>query len=136
GQRGGAGGRRGGGRVTSHGGASLRAPEGETPLREVRGPSALGGGWRRSTELLYLIAATEFKRAYFGTVLGYLWSICRPLLLFGVLLAVFTQAFRLPTNVPHYPVLLLLNIVLFGFFQEATMNAVASVVTQENIVRK
>jgi ABC-2 type transport system permease protein len=105
-------------------------------LREVRGPSALGGGWRRSSELLYLIAITEFKRVYFGTVLGYLWSIARPLLLFGVLLAVFTQAFRLPTSVPHYAVLLLLNIVLFGFFQEATNNAVGSVVGQESVVRK
>jgi ABC-2 type transport system permease protein len=105
-------------------------------LREVRGPSALGGGWRRSGELLYLIAATEFKRAYFGTVLGYVWSVCRPLLLFGVLLAVFTQAFRLPTDVPHYAVLLLLNIVLFGFFQEASNNAVGSVVGQESVVRK
>jgi ABC-2 type transport system permease protein len=105
-------------------------------LREVRGPSALGGGWRRSAELLYLIAATEFKRTYFGTVLGYLWSICRPLLLFGVLLAVFTQAFRLGNSVPHYPVLLLTNIVLFGFFQEATGTAVGSVVGQESIVRK
>ena len=32
-------------------------------LEDVRGPSALGGGWRRALELLYLIASTEFKRA-------------------------------------------------------------------------
>ena len=59
------------------------------------GPSALGGGWRRALELLYLIAVTEFKRTYFGTVLGYLWSMARPLLLFAVLLVVFTQVFQL-----------------------------------------
>ncbi len=88
------------------------------------GPSALGGGWRRALELLYLIAVTEFKRTYFGTALGYLWSLARPLMLFGVLLAVFTQVFRLGSEVPHYPVLLLFNIVLFGFFQEATGAAV------------
>jgi ABC-2 type transport system permease protein len=105
-------------------------------LRDVRGPSALGGGTRRSLELLYLIAVTEFKRTYFGTALGYLWSIARPLLLFGVLLAVFTQAFHLGNTVPHYPVLLLLNIVLFGFFQEATIGAVSSIVSQEAVVRK
>jgi ABC-2 type transport system permease protein len=105
-------------------------------LREVRGPSALGGGWRRSLELLYLIASTEFKRTYFGTVLGYLWSLCRPLLLFAVLLAVFTHLVRLGTSVPHYPVLLLLNIVLFGFFQEATNTSVGSIVGQESVVRK
>ena len=107
-----------------------------TALREVPGPSALGGGWRRSLELLYLIAVTDFKRIYFGTALGYLWSICRPLLLFGVLLAVFTQAFRLGDEVEHYPVLLLCNIVLFGFFGEATGAAVQSIVSQESIVRK
>jgi ABC-2 type transport system permease protein len=105
-------------------------------LREVRGPSALGGGWRRSSELLYLIAVTEFKKTYFGTVLGYLWSLARPLMLFGVLLAVFTQVFRIGSEVPNYPVLLLFNIVLFGFFQESTLTAVNSIVGQEGIVRK
>lgn len=108
----------------------------ELLLQDVRGPSALGGGWRRSLELLYLIASTEFKRTYFGTLLGYLWSICRPLLLFAVLLVVFTHVIRLGNSVPHYAVLLLLNIVLFGFFSEATSTAVASVVNQEAIVRK
>ena len=106
------------------------------PLRDVPGPSALGGGTRRALELLYLIAATDFKKHYFGTALGYLWSIARPLMLFGVLLAVFTQVFRLGSEVPHYPVLLLFNIVLFGFFQEATGVAVTSIVGQEGIVRK
>jgi ABC-2 type transport system permease protein len=105
-------------------------------LRDVHGPSALGGGWRRSLELLYLIAATEFKRTYFGTALGYLWSLCRPLMLFGVLLVVFTHVIRLGASVPHYAVLLLMNIVLFGFFQEGTNTAVGSVLAQESIVRK
>jgi ABC-2 type transport system permease protein len=105
-------------------------------LREVRGPSALGGGGKRFVELLYLISVTEFKRTYFGTVLGYFWSLLRPLLLFAVLLFVFTKIFRLGSQVPHYPVLLLFNVVLFGFFSEATQTAVASVVNQEGVVRK
>jgi ABC-2 type transport system permease protein len=105
-------------------------------LREVHGPSALGGGWRRSLDLLVLIAVTEFKKTYFGTALGYLWSIARPLILFGVLLAVFTQVFRIGSQVPNYPVLLLFNLVLFGFFSEATVTAVTSIVSQEGVVRK
>ena len=110
--------------------------EATVELREVPGPSALGGGWKRSFDLLYLIAVTEFKRTYFGTVFGYLWSLARPLMLFGVLLAVFTQAFRLGSQVPHYAVLLLLNVVLFSFFQEATVTAVGSMVAHEPVVRK
>jgi ABC-2 type transport system permease protein len=105
-------------------------------LREVPGPGALGGGWRRSLELLYLIALTDFKKTYFGTVLGYLWSLARPLMLFGILLAVFTKVFHLAGHVPHYPVFLLFDIVLFTFFQEATGMAVGSIVAHESVVRK
>ena len=105
-------------------------------LREIRGPGALGGGWHRSWDLLYLMAVNEFRRAYFNTVLGYLWTIGRPLMMFGVLLAVFTKAIHLGSNVAHYPVLLLMNIVLFGFFQEATGTALPAIVASESIVRK
>ncbi len=110
--------------------------EAQVELRDVRGPSAIGGGWKRFVELLLLISVTEFKRTYFGTVLGYLWSLLRPLLLFAVLLFVFTKIFRLGSDVPHYPVLLLFNVVVFGFFSESTQGAVGSVVGQESIVRK
>jgi ABC-2 type transport system permease protein len=110
-------------------------PAGE--LREVKGPSALGGGPRRFFDLLWLMSVTEFKRVYFGTVLGYLWSLIRPLMLFGVLLFVFTKVFKVGSEqVEHYQVMLLLGIVLFTFFQEATSNSVTSVVAQEGVVRK
>jgi ABC-2 type transport system permease protein len=105
-------------------------------LREIHGPSSFGGGMRRFWDLLYLISVTEFKKTYFGTVLGYLWSLLRPLLLFAVLLFVFTKIFRIGSQVEHYPVLLLFNIVLFGLFQEATTQSVGSVAAQEGIVRK
>jgi ABC-2 type transport system permease protein len=112
---------------------SVSAP----PLRAVEGPSALGGGRRRFFDLLWLMAVTEFKRVYFGTVLGYLWSLIRPLTMFGVLLFVFTQVFKVGSGkVEHYAVMLLLGIVLYTFFQESTTNAVTSVVSQEGVVRK
>jgi ABC-2 type transport system permease protein len=115
----------------------MSADGAQTHLREVRGPSALGGGSRRFLDLLWLMSVTEFKRTYFGTVLGYIWSLIRPLMLFGVLLFVFTRVFKVGSDTAeHYPVLLLLGIVLFGFFQESTSNGVTSVVKQEGVVRK
>lgn len=105
-------------------------------LREVQGPSALGGGWRRFLDLTWLIAVNRFKVTYLGTVLGYLWTLARPLLLFSVLLLVFTQVFRLGGQVQHYPLLLLLGIMLFTFFQESTQQALTSVVQEEGVVRK
>jgi ABC-2 type transport system permease protein len=82
------------------------------------------------------MAVNEFRRSYLGTWLGYLWSIARPLMLFGVLLLVFTQAFDIGERVQQYPVLLLFNIVLFGFFQEVTVLAVGSILASESIVRR
>jgi ABC-2 type transport system permease protein len=108
----------------------------EVILRPIPGPTALGGGRRRTLELLVILAVTDFKKSYFGTALGYLWSLARPLILFAVLLAVFTQVFRIGSQVPDYPVLLLFNIVLFSFFQEATLTAVNSLVSQEAVIRK
>ena len=105
-------------------------------LRPVRGPTALGGGRKRFFELLMLVSITEFRQAYFGTVLGYFWALLRPLMLFGILLLVFTQVFRVGSGIENFPVFLLLNIVVFGFFQESTLAAVQSIVNQEGIVRK
>jgi ABC-2 type transport system permease protein len=104
-------------------------------LREVRGPSALGGGRRRFFDLLWLISLNEFRKTFYGSVLGYVWSLARPLMLFAVLYVVFTKIVRFG-NVPHYTVLLLFNVVLFGYFQESTGGAVGSVLAQEGIVRK
>ncbi|HEY8808839.1 MAG TPA: ABC transporter permease [Solirubrobacterales bacterium] len=114
----------------------MSAEPASAELYEVKGPSAVGGGWHRFFELLWLMSVTEFKKTFFGTALGYLWSLMRPLLLFAVLLLVFTQVFKIGSQVPHYAVLLLFNIVLFGFFQEGTGGAVTSVLLQEGIVRK
>ena len=116
--------------------ASARGPEADPELRRIRGPSALGGGRRRFFELLWLLATTEFKTTYHGTALGYVWSLFRPLLLFGVLLLVFTQIVKLGSSVNDYAAVLLLNVMLFTFFSEATQAAVTSVAAKEQIVRK
>lgn len=105
-------------------------------LRRVRGPSAIGGGTKRFLELLWLISSTDFKKTYFGTVLGYMWSLLRPIAMFAVLLFVFTQIFKIGGGVENYPELLLLNIVVFSAFQESTIASVQSVLSQEGVVRK
>ena len=115
---------------------SATAEPTRAPLTEVGGPSAYGGGTRRFFSLLWLIAVTDFKLTFLGTILGYVWSLLRPLMLFAVLYVVFTKVFRFGDEVPHYPVFLLMNLMLFNFFLEATDRSVDSVLKQETIVRK
>ena len=108
----------------------------ELPLQEVTGPSALGGGWRRFLRLTWLVATTDFKLTYFGSVLGYFWSLLQPLLFFGVLYLMFDIVLQLGKETPNFPVILLMNIVLFTFFQTATTASIPSVVVREGLVRK
>jgi ABC-2 type transport system permease protein len=104
--------------------------------REMKGPSAYGGGWRRFVHLTWIIGLTEYRLTYFGSVLGYLWALMRPLLLFGVLYTVFSQIVKFGGDIPNYPMLLLFDIVLFSFFQDSSQRAVTAVVDSEAIVRK
>ena len=105
-------------------------------MEEVRGPSATGGGWRRFVHLTWVISRTDYKLTYFGSALGYVWSFMQPLLFFGVLYLVFAVIVNFNKGVPDFPVILLMNIVIFGFFQAGTGASIASVLTRENLVRK
>ena len=102
----------------------------------IKGPSALGDSPQRLWHLTRTLAVSDFKLRFFGSVLGYLWQLMRPLLLFGVLYIVFTQIVRIGGEVELYPVALLLGIVLFTFFSEATGGAVSSLVDRESLIRK
>jgi ABC-2 type transport system permease protein len=104
--------------------------------RPIKGPSALGSDPKRLWHLTWALARTEFKLAFFGSALGYLWQLMRPLLLFGVIYAVVATVFGKFSHVPYYPVALLLGIVLFNFYSESTGGAVTSLVLRENLVRK
>jgi len=104
--------------------------------RPVSGPSALGGDFRRFLALTVTLAQTEFKLRFFGSVLGYLWQLVRPFLLFGVLYVVFTEFVRIGGEAKFYAVVLVMGIVLFQFVAEATNGAVTSVINRENLVRK
>ena len=83
-----------------------------------------------------MIGLTEYRLTYFGSALGYLWSLIRPLMMFGVLYVVFSQVLRFGGGIKDYPVLLLMNIVLFTFFTDACTRSVTAGIDSEALVRK
>src|SRR5215210_3130943 len=86
--------------------------------------------------ILRVIAASDFKLKYAGSVLGYVWSIIKPLSLFTMLYVVFTKIFRLGDISQYYPLALLTGIVLYTFFVDATSLATTSLVSSESLLRK
>ena len=121
-------------------GARLPIPRRAPASHRVHGPSALGDDFRRFWSLTFTLARTEFKLRFYGSVLGYVWTLVRPLLLFGVLYVFFTKVGHVNDGTrpgeKFYGAQLLGSIVLFTFFAEATGGAVRSVVDRENLVRK
>ncbi len=75
---------------------------------------------KQNRVLLSELVRTDFKLRYQGSILGYTWSLLRPLLLFVILYVVFVKFLKIGDDVPHYPVYLLLGIVVWNFFSEMT----------------
>jgi ABC-2 type transport system permease protein len=116
---------------------AVTTPATDRPLGTlVKGPSALGSDFGRMLRLTWTLAVTDFKLRYFGSALGYLWSLMQPLLLFGVLYTVFAKVLKIGGGERFQPVALLAGVVMFTFVAEATTGAVRAIVSREPLVRK
>lgn len=116
---------------------AVTTPATDRPLGTlVKGPSALGSDFGRMLRLTWTLAVTDFKLRYFGSALGYLWSLMQPLLLFGVLYTVFAKVLKIGGGERFQPVALLAGIVMFTFVAEATTGSVRAIVSREPLVRK
>ena len=88
-------------------------------------------------ELVWRLARTDFKLRYHGSVLGYVWVILKPLLMFTILNFVFSSIFNMRNSGnPDYPLELLTALLLFQFFSEATMTGMTSLVSKAQLVTK
>jgi ABC-2 type transport system permease protein len=91
---------------------------------------------KRFWALTWTLAVTDWKLRFYGSVLGYFWSLGRPFLLFGVIYLVFSEFVKLGAEVKHYPVYILFALVMFQFFGETTSNGLTSLVDREHLLRK
>lgn len=91
---------------------------------------------KQNRALLSELVRTDFKLRYQGSVLGYAWSLLRPLLLFLILYVVFVRFLKIGGSIPHYPIYLLLGIVLWNFFNEMTTQSLTSIVGRGDLIRK
>lgn len=103
---------------------------------EGNGSPKRASGLRRFVDISLILARAEFKLRYLDSIIGYLWSLAQPLLVFLVLYFVWAELFHPGSEVPHYQITLLLGIALFTFFSEATGHALGSFVGKGAMLRK
>jgi len=91
---------------------------------------------KENKALVSELVRTDFKLRYQGSILGYAWSLLRPLLIFVILYIVFVKFLKLGNGMPHFPVYLLLGIVTWNFFVELTTQGLTSIVSRGDLIRK
>ena len=91
---------------------------------------------KQNRALLSELVRTDFKLRYQGSVLGYAWSLLRPLFMFLILYLVFAVVFKIGDDIPNFPIYLLLGIVLWNFFMEMTSQSLGSIVGRGDLIRK
>jgi ABC-2 type transport system permease protein len=84
--------------------------------------------------ILRVLARTDFKIKYAGSLLGYVWSVIKPLLYFLVLWMVFDKVFR--AGVSRYPLYLIIGIVLWTFVADGVAATLPSIVARGSILRR
>lgn len=91
---------------------------------------------RKNRILLKELTKTDFKLRYQGSVLGYLWALLRPLMMFAILYIVFSKLLKIGNDIPHYPVYLLCGTTLWSFFTECTSQGIQAIISRGDLLRK
>ena len=86
--------------------------------------------------LLKELTKTDFKLRYQGSALGYLWALLRPLMMFAILYIVFAKLLKFGSDIPHYPVYLLVGTTFWSFFTECTNQGIQAIVNRGDLIRK
>src|SRR5512140_3212685 len=92
------------------------------------------GDFSRSLNIARELAVADFRLKYHDSVLGYIWTMLNPVLMFGVYFFVFTKVF--PSHIQDYPIFLLIGIFNYAFFQDCTFSAMNSVGNKSGLMKK
>ena len=90
--------------------------------------------FHRYNFLMKQLVTRDFKTKYRRSALGVLWSFLNPLLTMLVQYLVFSALFR--SNIPNFALYLLIGIVCFSYFSEATSLSLTSIIGNAGLITK
>ena len=99
-------------------------------------PIILGHDARRFWHLTLTLATTDFKLRFYGSVLGYAWTLVRPFAFFGVIWFVFAEIVNAGAGVKNYPAYILMALVLFQYFLGIVTASLTCLVDRQSLLRK
>jgi ABC-2 type transport system permease protein len=99
-------------------------------------PARATSGAAYYLRVLRVVGAIDFKAKYAGAVLGYVWSLAKPLAYFGVLWLVFAHLLRTANQTENFTLFLLIGILLFTFFADTVNVMLPSIVDEGEILRR
>ena len=94
----------------------------------------VAGAFHQYKFLIKQLVARDFKAKYKRSTLGVLWSFLNPLLSMAVQYIVFSTIFK--SDIPNFALYLLIGIVCYNFFTEATTMALQSIVGNAGLITK
>ena len=85
-------------------------------------------------DLFYELVRTDFVMRYHNSVLGFIWVLLKPFLLFLIIVTVFSFLFK--NQDPHYQLNLLLGLLLYNYFSESTLRGITCLSERSSVILK
>ena len=115
--------------------STLTAEQTITPGRvRLRHKASFAMRMRRYRDIVREFAVADFRLRYHDSLLGYVWFLLSPAMMFGVYYFVFTEVIYI--NVPNYALYLILGIISYNFFQDCTFSSMFSLSSKAPIIKK
>lgn len=87
-----------------------------------------------TADLFFELVRTDFILRYHNSILGFIWVLLKPFLFFAILVTVFSLVFKIEDRL--YPLNLLLGLLLYSYFSEATLRGVTCLTEKSSIILK
>jgi len=87
-------------------------------------------------DLLRLLVRRDLQSRYRDSVLGFLWTLIRPIIVFVMYYVVLGKFLRAAEGVPDFAVYLFSGLTLYGFFSEMVVGSTGSILANSGLVKK
>ena len=87
-------------------------------------------------DLLGLLVRRDLQARYRDSVLGFLWTLIRPIVQFLMYYLVLGQFLRAAEGIPQFAIFLFAGLTIYSFFAEMVQGSTTSILSNAGLVKK